>query len=178
MAADDKQVGQVNDFDWRWQLFTNTLTIQKPTSPDGQPITLNQLAQYFPKATSYNDIQAKVNGYPGFNNPAAFENTLACSKGFELYGTLVDYRLFTDLDDFSKWVGTKADKTDPRYAYWRCIAAAARSREQNCVASGSEKSTAQQSWNVGGGYLNGTIPTQCDENDSGTKAVIAGGRTG
>jgi hypothetical protein len=29
---------------------------------------------------------------------------------------------------------------------------------------------------VGGGYLNGTIPTQCDENDPQTKAVIAGQR--
>ncbi|WP_149440774.1 hypothetical protein [Mycolicibacterium sp. P1-5] len=178
LAADDKQVGQVNNFDWRWQLFTNTLTIQKPTAPDGKPIMLNELAQYFPTATSYNDIQAKVKGYPGFNNPDAFDNTLVCAKGFEMYGTLIDGKLFTDLDDYSKWVETEADKTDPRYSYWRCIEAIARSREQNCVASGSEKDIAQQSWNVGGGYLNGAIPGQCDENNAETKAVIAGQRKG
>jgi hypothetical protein len=178
LAADDKQVGQVNNFDWRWQLFTNTLTIQKPTAPDGKPITLNELAQYFPTATSYNDIQAKVKGYPGYNNPDAFDNTLVCAKGFEMYGTIIDGKLFTDLDDYSKWVETEADKTDSRYSYWRCIEAIARSREQNCVASGYEKNIAQQSWNVGGGYLNGAIPGQCDENNAETKAVIAGQRKG
>jgi hypothetical protein len=176
LSADDKQVGQVNNFDWRWQLFTNTLTIQKPSAPDGKPITLNELAQYFPKATSYNNIQAKVKGYSGFNNPDAFENTLVCAKGFEMYGSIIDGKLFTDLDEYSKWVETEADKTDPRYSYWRCIEAIARSRVQNCVASGSEKDVAQQSWNVGGGYMNGTIPTQCDDNDPETKAVIAGQR--
>ncbi len=98
LAADDKQVAQINDFDWRWQLFTNTLTIQKPTSPDGKTITLNELVQYFPKTSMYRDIRAKVKGYSGFNNPDAFENTLVCAKGFELYGTIIDDRLFTDLE--------------------------------------------------------------------------------
>jgi hypothetical protein len=93
-----------------------------------------------------------------------------------MYGSIIDGKLFTDLDEYSKWVETEADKTDPRYSYWRCIEAIARSRVQNCVASGSEKDVAQQSWNVGGGYMNGTIPTQCDENDPETKAVIAGQR--
>ena len=37
LAADDKQVAQVNDFMWRWQLFTNTLTIQKPPAPTASP---------------------------------------------------------------------------------------------------------------------------------------------
>jgi len=106
---------------WRWQLFTNTLTIQKPTNPDGKPITVNELAQYFPKSTAYRDIRTRVKGYAGINNPDAFENTLVCAKGFELYGTLIDDRLFTDLDDYSKWLATEADKTDPRYALWRCL---------------------------------------------------------
>ncbi|RZT17874.1 hypothetical protein EV589_2122 [Mycobacterium sp. BK558] len=130
LSPDDKQVGQVNDFDWRWQLFTNTLTIQKPTAPDGSRITLDQLAQYFPQATSYNDIRAKVQAYPGFNNSAAFENTLLCAKGFEMYGTIIDGKLFTDLGEYSTWVETQGGRTDPRYSYWRCIEAIARSREK------------------------------------------------
>ena len=43
LALDDKQVAQVNDFVWRWRLFPSTLTIQKPTSPDGRPITPKDL---------------------------------------------------------------------------------------------------------------------------------------
>ena len=174
LAADDKQVAQVNDFMWRWQLFTNTLTIQKPTSPDGKPITLNQLVQYFPKTTVYRDIRAKVKGYSGFNNRDAFENTLVCAKGFELYGTIIDDRLFTDLDDYSKWVKTEADKTDPRYALWRCIAGVARSREQTCTGSGSENNPANSPWNVSIGYEKEAYPAQCDANDPETSAIIAG----
>ena len=101
-----------------------------PQAPTRKPITLNELVQYFPKTTVYRDIRAKVKGYGGFNNRAAFENTLVCAKGTELYGTIIDDRLFTDLDDYSKWVKTEADKTDTRYALWQCIAAVARSREQ------------------------------------------------
>ena len=177
LAADDKQVGQVNDFMWRWQLFTNTLTIQKPTNPEGKPMTLNELPQYFPKFTGYRDIRATVKGYSGTNNPDAFENTLVCAKGFELYGTLFDDRLFTDLDDYSKWLDTEADKTDPRYAQWRCIEAIARSRLQSCQTSGSEKNTAGTAWNVGIGYMDGTSPPQCDVSDPQTSAAIAGQRT-
>lgn len=177
LAADDKQVAQVNDFIWRWQLFTNTLTIQKPTNPDGRPITVNELAQYFPKSTSYQNIRTKVKDYPGTNNPDAFENTLVCAKGFEMYGTLIDDRLFTDLDDFGKWLNTEADKTDPRYALWRCIEAAARSRLATCVSSGSEKNPGGAEWNVGIGYANGSPPAQCDANDPETSAVIAGQRS-
>lgn len=176
LAADDKQVAQVNDFIWRWQLFTNTLTIQKPTTPDGKPITVNELARYFPTSTEYQNIRTTVKGFPGTNNPAAFENTLVCAKGFELYGTLIDDRLFTDLDDYTTWLKTEADKTDPRYVLWRCIEAAARSRLQTCVASGSEKNTSGADWNVGIGYVDGAVPTQCDASDPQTKAVIAGQR--
>lgn len=174
LAADDKQVAQVNDFIWRWQLFTNTMTIQKPTGPDGKPITVNELARYFPTSTSYQNIRTTVQGFAGTNNPDAFENTLVCAKGFELYGTLIDDRLFTDLDDYTKWLNTEADKTDPRYALWRCIEAAARSRLQTCVASGSEKNASGTDWNVGIGYADGAIPTQCDASDPQTSAVIAG----
>jgi hypothetical protein len=170
LAADDKQVRQVNDFMWRWQLFTNTLTIQKSTNPDGKPITLNELPQYFPTFTDYRDIRATVKGYPGVNNPDAFENTLVCAKGFELYGTLFDDRLFTDLDDYSKWLDTEADKNDPRYSQWRCIEAIARSRLQSCVASGSEKNNTGTNWNVGIGYVNGKTPPQCVANDPQTGA--------
>jgi hypothetical protein len=158
LAADDKQGAQVNEFMWRWQLFTNTLTIQKPTSPDGKPITLNELVQYFPKTTVYRDIRAKVKGYSGFNNRDAFENTLVCAKGFELYGTIIDDRLFTDLDDYSKWVKNEADKTDSRYALWRCIAGVARSREQTCRGSGSENNPANTPWTVSIGYEKGAYP--------------------
>jgi hypothetical protein len=165
LAADDKQVGQVNDFMWRWQLFTNTLTIQKPTKPDGKPIALNELPQYFPTFTGYRNIQATVKGFPGVNNPDAFENTAVCAKGFELYGTLYDDRLFTDLDDYSKWLNSGADKKDPRYAQWRCIEAIARSRLQSCVASGSEKADKGANWNVGIGYMNGQTPPQCLADD-------------
>jgi hypothetical protein len=174
LAADDKQVAQVNDFDWRWQLFTNTLTIQKPTGPNGKPITLNELAQYFPKTSTYRDIRAKVKGYPGFNNTDAFENTLVCAKGFELYGTIVDDRLFTDLGDYSKWLKAEADKTDPRYALWRCIEAIAISREKTCVASGSEKNIPNTPWTVTIGYEDEAYPAQCDVNDPETSAIIAG----
>jgi hypothetical protein len=174
LAADDKQVKEVNDFVWQWQLFTNTLTIQKPVAPDGKPITVNDLAQYFPTSTAYRDIRTAVKGFAGANNPEAFNNTLVCAKGFEMYGTLIDDRLFTDLDDYTTWLNTKADKTDPRYALWRCIEAAARSRLLNCVASGSEKNPAGADWNVGLGYLNGTTPTQCDAADPQTSAIIAG----
>ena len=176
LAADDKQVAQVNDFIWRWQLFTNTLTIQKPDSPDGRPITVNELAQYFPGSTAYQDIQTTVRGFPGANNPDAFENTLVCAKGFEMYGTLIDDRLFTDPDDYTKWLNTEADKTDPRYALWRCIEAIARSRLQSCVASGSERNAAGTNWNVGIGYLDGVVPDQCDAGDPETSAAIAGQR--
>ena len=178
LAADDKQVGQVNDFMWRWMLFTNTLTIQKPTSPDGKLIALNELPQYFPKTTMYRDIRAKVKGYSGINNPDAFENTLVCAKGFELYGTLFDNRLFTDLNDFTKWLNTEADKTDPRYALWRCIEAVARSRAQRCVESGSENNPANTPWTVGLGYTNEAYPAQCDVNDPETSSIIAGLRKG
>ncbi len=174
LAANDKQVAQVNDFTWRWQLFTPTLTIQKPTGPDGKPITLNELAQYFPTSTSYRDIRATVKGYPGFNNPDAFENTLVCAKGFELYGAIVDDKLFTDLNDYSKWLA-QADKTDPRYAVWRCIESIARAREQSCVANGAEKNPANAPWNVSMGYTNG-YPAQCDVSDPETSRVIAGMR--
>ena len=176
LAADDKQVAQVNDFIWRWQLFTNTLTIQKPDGPDGRPITVNELAQYFPKSTAYRDIRTTVKGFPGANNADAFENTLVCAKGFEMYGTVIDDRLFTDIDDYTTWLNTKADKTDPRYALWRCLEAIARSRLQSCVASGSENNPAGADWNVGIGYLDGAVPTQCDAGDPQTRAVIAGQR--
>ena len=174
MAADDKQVAQVNNFDWRWQLFTPTLTIQKPTSPDGKPIGLNELAQYFAKTTEYRDIRTTVKGYPGFNNPKAFENTLVCGKGLELYGTLWDDLVFTDLEEYRTWLDTKADKTDPRYAHWRCVEAIARSRQTRCVASGSENNPADTLWNVEIGYTNGAIPAQCDVNDPETRAITAG----
>ena len=132
------------------------------------------MAQYFPTSTAYRDIRTAVKGFAGANNPEAFNNTLVCAKGFEMYGTLIDDRLFTDLDDYTTWLNTKADKTDPRYALWRCIEAAARSRLLNCVASGSEKNPAGADWNVGLGYLNGTTPTQCDAADPQTSAIIAG----
>ncbi|WP_418770078.1 hypothetical protein [Mycobacterium neumannii] len=176
LAADDKQVGQVNDFMWRWQLFTNTLTIQKPTKPGGKPIALNELPQYFPNFTAYRDIRATVKGFPGVNNPDAFENTLVCAKGFEMYGTLFDDRLFTDLDDYSKWLNIEADKTDPRYQQWRCLEAIARARLQSCVSSGSEKNESGNAWTVGIGYPNDAILPQCDASDPQTAAVIAGAR--
>jgi hypothetical protein len=90
----------------------------------------------------YRDIRAKVKGYSGFNNWDAFENTLVCAKGFELYGTIIDDRLFTDLDDYSKWVKTEADKTDPRYALWR----------------GSENNPANTPWTVSIGYEKEAYP--------------------
>ncbi|MEO3760343.1 hypothetical protein ABGB19_18925 [Mycobacterium sp. B14F4] len=107
LAADDKQVGQVNDFMWR--------------------------------------------------------------------GTLFDDRLFTDLDDYSKWLNTEADKADPRDQQWRCLEAIARARLQSCVTSGSEKNDPGTAWNVGIGYPNDAIP-QCDVSDPQTAAVIAGAR--
>ena len=115
-----------------------------------------------------------MKGYSGFNNRDAFENTLVCGKGFELYGTIIDDRLFTDLDDYSKWVKTEADKTDPRYALWRCIEAIARSREQTCVASGSENNPDNTPWTVSIGYQNEAYPAQCDVNDPETSAIMAG----
>jgi hypothetical protein len=178
LAADDKQVAMVNDFMWRWQLFTNTMTIEKPTGPDGKPITLNELPQYFPKTGMYRDIRAKVRGYSGFNNPDAFDNTLVCAKGLEMYGTIMDDKLFTDLNDYSKWVNTQADKTDPRYAMWRCIEAIARSRQDRCANSGSEKNPANTPWNITMGYTNEAYPAQCDANDPETSRVIAGLRKG
>jgi hypothetical protein len=174
LAADDKQVGQVNDFMWRWQLFTNTLTIQKPTTPEGKPIALNELPQYFPKFTAYRNIRATVKGFDGINNPAAFENTLVCAKGFEMYGTLFDDRLFTDLDDYSKWLNTVADKSDPRYQQWRCLEAIARARLQSCVSSGSEKAGAGTDWNVGIGYTDNASPPQCESADPQATAATGG----
>ena len=164
LAADDKQVAQVNDFMWRWQLFTNTLTIQKSTNPAGEDITPSDLAKYFPAISEYRNIRARVKGYDGTNNPNAFENTLVCAKGFELYGTLFDDRLFTDLDDYTKWLNTEADKSDPRNPQWQCIEAIARSRLATCVASGSEKNASGADWNVGIGYINGQIPEKCEVN--------------
>jgi len=172
MAADDKQVGQVNDFMWRWMLFTNTLTIQKPTSPDGRPIQVDDLKKYFPKTSSYTNIQTRVSGFEGVNDPAAFENTLVCGQGFELYGTLFDNRAFFAVDDYRKWLETDGARSDPRYPLWRCVAAIAKSRENRCVASGSEVNPAGKNWSVVMGYMDDEYPKECDSTDPETKAII------
>lgn len=172
MKASDKQVDQIKNFDWRWLLFTTTLTIQKPFDPDGKLITLDELKQYFPKTSAYQNIKLKVKGFEGINNPKAFKNTLKCELGLELYGTLWDDRVFTDLKGYSKWLATEADKQDPRYAHWRCVEAIARSREQRCIATGSEKNSAGIPWNVENGYLNEEYPEECDCNNPKTKAII------
>ena len=177
MAADDKQVAQVNDFMWRWMLFTTTCTIQKPTNPDGKLITLDELKQYFPMTTKYLNIKTKVKGFAGINNPAAFENTLECGLGMELFGTLFDFRLFTDVTGYRKWLDTEADKKDPRYAHWRCVEAIMVSREQRCKAEHSEDATAGAPWKSVNGYLNEEYPKECDCNDPETKAIIAGLRS-
>ena len=177
MAADDKQVAQVNDFMWRWMLFTTTCTIQKPTNPDGKLITLDDLKQYFPMTTKYLNIKTKVKGFAGINNPAAFENTLECGLGMELFGTLFDFRLFTDVTGYRKWLATEADKKDPRYAHWRCVEAIMVSREQRCKAEHSEDATAGAPWKSVNGYLNEEYPKECDCNDPETKAIIAGLRS-
>ncbi len=177
MAADDKQVAQVNDFMWRWMLFTTTCTIQKPTNAEGALISLDEFKKYFPLTTKYLNIKAKVRGYDGYNNPAAFENTLQCGLGMELYGTLVDFRLFTDSGAFSKWLATEADKRDPRYAHWRCFEAIMRSREQRCIAEHSEDATAGKPWHAINGYLNEQYPAECDCNDPQTKAILDGLRS-
>jgi hypothetical protein len=177
MAADDKQVAQVNDFMWRWMLFTTTCTIQKPTNPDGKLITLDELKQYFPMTTKYLNIKTKVKGFEGINNPAAFENTLECGLGMELFGTLFDFRLFTDVTGYRKWLTTEADKKDPRYAHWRCVEAIMVSREQRCKAEHSEDATAGAPWKSVNGYLNEEYPKECDCNDPETKAIIAGLRS-
>ncbi len=176
MAADDKQIGQVNDFVWRWMLFTNTLTIQKPTSPDGAPIQVEDLARYFPMKSSYTNIRSRVSGFDGINNPAAFENPLVCGQGFELYGTLFGNRAFFAVADYVKWLDTEVDKTDARYPLWRCIAAVAKSRQDLCVSSGSEANPSGESWNVVMGYMNDAYPKECDSADAGTKAIIANTR--
>jgi hypothetical protein len=172
MAADDKQVKQITDFYWRWMLFTPTLTIQKPTNPDGKLITLDELKQYFPMNSMVKNIRIKVKGFDGFNNLKAFENTLVCKLGFEIYGSLWDDKVFTDLKDYGKWLATEADKRDPRYAHWRCIEAIARSREKKCAESGSEKNNSEAPWQVANGYLNEEYPEECDCNNPTTKAII------
>ena len=177
MAADDKQVAQVNDFMWRWMLFTTTCTIQKPTNPDGKLITLDDLKQYFPMTTKYLNIKTKVKGFAGINNPAAFENTLECGLGMELFGTLFDFRLFTDVTGYRKWLATEADTKDPRYAHWRCVEAIMVSREQRCKAEHSEDAVAGAPWKSVNGYLNEEYPKECDCNDPETKAIIAGLRS-
>ena len=177
MAADDKQVAQVNDFMWRWMLFTTTCTIQKPTNPDGKLISLDELKQYFPLTTKYLNVKTKVKGYDGINNPAAFENTLQCGLGMELFGTLFDFRLFTDVPGYSKWLATEADKKDPRYAHWRCVEAIMLSREQRCKAEHSEDAVAGAPWHAINGYMNEQYPKECDCNDPETKAIIAGLRS-
>jgi len=174
MAADDKQVDQVKNFDWRWLLFTTTLTIQKPVDPDGKLITLDELKQYFPKCSTYQNIKLKVKGYEGINNPKAFKNTLKCALGLELYGTLWDDKVFTDLKEYSKWLATEADQKDPRFAHWRCVEAIARSREQHCIATGSEKNNPGVPWQVTNGYLDEKYPEECDCNNPKTKAIIDG----
>jgi len=161
MAADDKQVAQVNGFDWRWMLFTNTLTIQKPTAADGRPIGVDDLKKYFPKTSSYTNIQARVSGFDGVNDPAAFENTLVCGQGFELYGTLFDNRAFFAVDDYRKWLDTEADKGDARYPLWQCVSAIAKSRQERCVSSGSERAAKGANWNVVIGYMNDAYPAEC-----------------
>ncbi|MGH6754505.1 MAG: hypothetical protein ACREDP_20305, partial [Bradyrhizobium sp.] len=158
MAADDKQVAQVQNFIWRWMLFTNTLTIQKPAAPDGKPIEIGDLPKYFPKTSSYTNIQSRVSGFDGVNNPAAFDNTLICGQGFELYGTLFGNRAFFAVDDYTKWLAADADKSDARYPLWRCVAAIAKSRQNRCVSSGSESNPAGKSWNVVMGYMNDAYP--------------------
>ena len=172
MASDDKQIAQVKNFIWRWMLFTNTLTIQKPTSPDGRPIQVDDLKKYFPKKSSYTNIRSRVSGFDGVNNPAAFENTLTCGKGFELYGTLFGDRAFFAVDDYTKWLNAEADKSDTRYPLWQCVAAIAKSRENRCVSSGSEVNPAGESWNVVMGYMKDEYPTECGGTDQETKATI------
>jgi hypothetical protein len=176
MAADDKQIGQVNDFIWRWMLFTNTLTIQKPASPDGALIQVDDLAKYFPKKSSYDNIRSRVSGFDGVNNPDAFENTLVCGQGFEMYGTLFGNRAFFAVADYARWLDAEADKSDARYPLWRCIAAVAKSRENRCVSSGSEANAAGENWNVVMGYMNDQYPKECDGADPETKAIIANTR--
>ncbi len=172
MAADDKQVAQVKDFIWRWMLFTNTLTIQKQVAPDGNPIDVDQLPKYFPKTSSYTQIEARVSGFPGVNNPAAFDNTLLCGQGFELYGTLFGNRAFFAVADYNQWLATEADKKDVRYPLWRCVAAIAKSRQDRCISAGSEANPAGKPWNVVIGYMNDAYPRECDSADPATRAII------
>ena len=176
MAADDKQVEQVKNFIWRWMLFTNTLTIQKPAAPDGKPIEIDDLPKYFPKTSSYTNIKARVSGFDGINNPAAFDNTLICGQGFELYGTLFGNRAFFAVDDYNKWLNAEADKSDARYPLWRCVAAIAKARQNRCVTAGSEANPAGKSWNVVIGYMNDAYPKECDGTDPETKAIIGNTR--
>jgi hypothetical protein len=178
MAAGDKQIAQVKDFVWRWMLFTNTLTIQKAAAPDGTPIGVDDLPKYFPKTSRYSNIEARVSGFDGVNNPAAFENTLVCGQGFELYGTLFDDRAFFAVADYRKWLNTEADKADDRYPLWRCIAAIAKSRQERCVGTGSEDHAAGQKWNVTIGYMNDAYPKECNAADPETRAVIGQTRSG
>jgi len=64
LAADDKQVAQVNDFIWRWQLFTNTLTIQKPDSPDGRPSPLMNWRSTFRAQRSTRTSKPQSKAFP------------------------------------------------------------------------------------------------------------------
>lgn len=172
MAPGDKQVRQVKDFIWRWMLFTNTLTIQKPAAPDGHGIDVDALKKYFPRTSSYSNIMSRVDGFEGVNNPAAFANTLVCGQGFEIYGTLFDNRAFFAVADYPKWLATKADKTDAGYPLWRCVAAIAKSRQSRCVSSGSETNPAGKGWNVVMGYANDEYPKERDSTDPETRAII------
>ena len=95
----------------------------------------------------------------------------------ELFGTLFDFRLFTDVPGYSKWLSTEADKKDPRYAHWRCVEAIMRSREERCKAEHSEDAVAGAPWHAINGYMNEQYPKECDCNDPETKAIIAGLRS-
>lgn len=180
LSPDDKQVKEVEDFVWIWSLFTMIETIQKPVDPAGQIIRLDDLPKYWPMTSSYNNIRVKVRGYPGYNNLNAFNQTLNCAKGFELYGSLFDNLAFFGVEgtkfDLKYWLDNTAPKCDPRYAYWNCVYGIAKSREAECVRKLVNPQNAP--WSITVGFLDGLYPQECNSLNPETASIMDGTKYG
>ena len=179
LSPDNEQVKEVEDFVWIWSLFTMIQTIQKPVDLAGNNIVLDDLPKYFPMTSSYNNIRVKVRGYDGYNNLNAFNQTLTCAAGFELYGSLFDNLAFfgvegTNLFDLKYWLDNVADKCDPRYAYWNCIYGIAISRQTVCEQKLVNPQGAP--WSVTVGYLDGVYPQQCNSTNPDTASIMDGSK--
>jgi len=179
LSPDDKQVKEIEDFVWIWSLFTMIDTIQKPVDLAGNNITLDDLPKYFPMTSSYDNIRVKVRGYDGYNNLNAFNQTLTCAAGFELYGSLFGNLAFfgvegSELYDLKYWLDNVATKCDPRYAYWNCVYGIAKSRETVCEQKLVNPQGAP--WSITVGYLDGLYPQQCNSTNPETASIMNGSK--